>query len=310
MKFVKIQYTIVNLLFHIVGMIPRHHHAPLARLLGRWLYSIDKKHRHIVIDNLTRAFGQTLSGTEIRLLANGVFVHALRILLEIGWYTRLKPEKIPDIFRIEGFANYKAALAKGKGVFALTAHLGNWELLPVTMTLGLDNAGFVYRPLDSKPLDRFFSMQRTKFGAAMFPSARAMRKILRFVKDRGVMFLLMDQNVDWYEGVFADFFGRRACTNKGLALMALKTGAPVLPVFMVRENNGFNQGFKLIFGREIPLIKTGDRTKDVEENTRQYNKTIEDYIRRYPDQWFWMHQRWKTRPYCMLAPGPHTRGER
>ncbi|MDY6906328.1 MAG: lysophospholipid acyltransferase family protein [Thermodesulfobacteriota bacterium] len=299
----RIQYTLISFLFGLIGRIPRQHHLPLAKLLGKYLHTLDKKHRRIVADNLTQAFGHTLSEKEIRILARAVFVHLARLLFEIGWFTRLKAGNLPDTFTIEGLEHYRNALAKNRGVFALTAHLGNWELLPVATMLGLKNAGFVYRPLDTKPLDMFFSEQRSRFGAAMIPSARAMRKILRYIKGKGTMFLLMDQNVDWYEGVFVDFFGSRACTNKGLALMALKTEAPVLPVFMIRES----QGFKLVFGREIPLIKTGDKTRDVEENTRQYNKTLEAFICRYPDQWFWVHQRWKTRPYCMLTDRPHGR---
>ena len=103
----------------------------------------------------------------------------------------------------------------------------------------------------------------------------------------------MDQNVDWYEGVFVDFMGHRACTNKGLTLLALKTGAPVVPVFMIREK----RGFRAEFGSEIPFLKTGDKQKDIEVNTRQYNRIIENMIRQFPDQWFWIHQRWKTKPY-------------
>jgi KDO2-lipid IV(A) lauroyltransferase len=105
----------------------------------------------------------------------------------------------------------------------------------------------------------------------------------------------MDQNVDWYEGVFVDFFGYRACTNKGMALLARRTEAPVIPVFLVREKSGFMAEF----GSEIPLIKTEDIRKDLESNTQQYNRIIEDFVRRYPDQWFWVHQRWKTKPYCL-----------
>ena len=105
--------------------------------------------------------------------------------------------------------------------------------------------------------------------------------------------LLMDQNVDWYEGVFVDFMGHRACTNKGLAFLALKTEAPVIPVFLIREK----KGFKAEFGPEIPTLKTGDKQKDIEANTREYNRVIENVIHRYPDQWFWIHQRWKTKPY-------------
>jgi KDO2-lipid IV(A) lauroyltransferase len=99
--------------------------------------------------------------------------------------------------------------------------------------------------------------------------------------------------VDWYEGVFADFFGRRACTNSGMALLALKTGAAVVPVFLARQGSGFVAEF----GEELLLVRTGDKRKDIETNTQKYNHVLESIIRRYPEQWFWVHQRWKTKPY-------------
>jgi len=105
--------------------------------------------------------------------------------------------------------------------------------------------------------------------------------------------ILLDQNVDWYDGVFVDYFGRPACTNKGLALLALKTGAPVIPVFLIRD------GKRFIFHcePEVPLVRTGDKIKDIEVNTERFTKIIESFVSRYPEQWFWLHQRWKTRPY-------------
>lgn len=113
-------------------------------------------------------------------------------------------------------------------------------------------------------------------------------------KHRGELFvLLLDQSVDCYEGVFVDFFGHRTCTNKGMVLLALKTEAPVVPAFLIREKFGFTGKFL----PEIPLTKTGDKTKDLEINTEKYNKVIESVVRQYPEQWFWVHRRWKTRPF-------------
>jgi KDO2-lipid IV(A) lauroyltransferase len=160
-------------------------------------------------------------------------------------------------------------------------------------------ADIIYRPLDFRPLDQFFVNQRTRFGGNVIPKNRSMRRILEVLKREKPLAFLMDQNVDWYDGVFVEFFGRRACTNKGLALLALKTKAPVVPLFLVREASFF----RLDIGPEVPLVKTGDKTKDIETNTQQYNAVIEAMVRRYPDQWFWVHQRWKTRPY---KPWPRT----
>ncbi|MBW2193548.1 MAG: lysophospholipid acyltransferase family protein, partial [Deltaproteobacteria bacterium] len=186
-----------------------------------------------------------------------------------------------------------AAHDKGRGVLALTAHFGNWELLSVVGAMSGYPLAVLYRPLDFKPLDRFFVKLRTRFGGKMIPQKRALREVLRSLRKREIMVLLMDQNVDWYEGVFVDFMGRRACTNKGLALIALKSKAPVVPVFLVRQGEQFTA--KIL--PEIPLIKTGDKTKDVEENTARYNAAIASFLYQYPEQWFWVHQRWKTRPY-------------
>jgi Kdo2-lipid IVA lauroyltransferase/acyltransferase len=113
--------------------------------------------------------------------------------------------------------------------------------------------------------------------------------------------LLVDQNVDWYDGVFVPFFGDIACTNKALAVLALRTGAPVIPIYNFRRPDG---GYQVVFQPEVELIRTGGTTSDIEENTALFNRIIERYVRRHPEQWFWMHQRWKTRPW---QPWPRRR---
>ncbi len=294
---------LITALFRMIGHIP----APIAGSLaksaaGLW-FRIDKKHRAIAIQNLTRAFGQEKSPDQIRELAVQSFVNIMRIPFEIGWSIRLTLPELHRHAEIHGLENVQAALAKGKGVLALTAHLGNWELLPSVAPMAGFSADILYRPLDFPPLDAFFLRLRTRFGAGLIPNAHAMRKILRQLKDGHVVAMLMDQNVDWYEGVFVEFFNHRACTNKGFALLALKTRAPVVPTFMVRNQSRFIIEFR----PEVELIQTGDRTHDIEANTLRYNQAIEAVIRRYPDQWFWVHRRWKTRPFC-LWPGIQGKG--
>jgi KDO2-lipid IV(A) lauroyltransferase len=124
-----------------------------------------------------------------------------------------------------------------------------------------------------------------------------MRRVMKAIREKNMVGILLDQNVDWYEGVFAKFLGRWACTNKGLAVMALRTGAPVVPAFAVRQKDG---RYHIIFEDEIELVRTGDQTKDIEQNTALFTDIIETYIRRYPDHYFWFHRRWKTQPYCPL----------
>ena len=289
-----IVYKIIVALFKVLGLIPRKMAFKLGNLIGQILFLADKKHRKIAIENLTRAFGHEKNPYEIRMLARRVFKNFGQIVFEIGWSLRLDRKDFQKHFKIQGLSNYKNVYEKGRGVLFLTAHMGNWELLSIIMAMVGYPVSVLYRPLDFSPLDRFFAMVRGRFGAELIPSAQSMRKILRSLKHGKVVGMLMDQNVDWPEGVFVDFFGHRACTNKGMALLARRTEAPVIPVFLVREKSGF----RAEFGSEIPLIKTEDIRKDLEANTQQYNRIIEDFIHRYPDQWFWVHQRWKTKPYC------------
>lgn len=290
----EIAYKSITAFFKLIGFIPRKWAVRLGNFMGQILFWADRKHRMIAIDNLTRAFGDEKSPTEIKMLARRVFKNLVQIIFEIGWSLNLDSKDFPKYFVIEGLSNYKRAYKKNKGVLGLTAHIGNWELLPIVEAMIGYPLNIIYRPLDLSFLNQFFIMLRSRFGAKTTSKANSMFKIFKSLKQGEIIGMLMDQNVDWYEGVFVDFFGQRACTNKGLALLALKTGAPVVPVFLVREG----EGFKAEFGSEVPLIKTGDKTKDIEANTQQYNKIIEEFICRYPDQWFWVHQRWKTKPFC------------
>lgn len=290
----EIAYKVIAGLLKVLGLIPRKTAFKLGNFIGQILFLADRKHRKIVIDNLTRSFGHEKSSYEIKILVRRVFKNLGQIIFEIGWSLRLERKDFQKYFNIQGLSNYRNAYKKGKGVLLLTAHMGNWELLSIIMAMAAYPVNVLYRPLDFFLLDRLFAMIRGRFGAELIPSAQSMRKILRSLKYGKVVGMLMDQNVDWYEGVFVDFFGHRACTNKGMALLARRTESPVVPVFLVREKSGF----RAEFGSEIPLIKTEDIRKDVEANTQQYNRIIEDFIRQYPDQWFWVHQRWKTKPYC------------
>ncbi len=285
--------TVITQFFKLIGLIPRNWSVVFGNFIGAVLFAVSRKHRQIAMDNLTWVFGSSKSAFEIKTICRNVFKNLSQIVFEMGWSLWIRKEDYRKYFRIEGLNNKLEAQKKNKGVLLLTAHMGNWELSPCVSSIFGYDISVIYRPLDFLPLDRFFVGFRSRFGAKMIPKEGAMRSVLRSLKQGSSVALLMDQNVDWYEGVFVDFFKQRAATNKGLALLAIKTGAPVIPYFLVREGSGF----KVVIGNEVPLIKTGDRTKDIEANTQQYNRIIEAFILQYPEQWFWVHQRWKTRPY-------------
>lgn len=287
-------YALILRVMRTLGRIPR----PMARKIGNFLgdagFWLDRRHREITLDNLAFAMGAELDPKQRWRMARAVYRNLGQILFEVGWSLHASPEERDRRIRIEGLENYRAAYAKGKGVLAITAHIGNWELLSIVAGQTNMPINVVYRPLDYLPLNLFFERLRTRFGARLIPTSRAMLKIVRALKKKDVIAILMDQSVDWYDGVWVDFFGRRTCTSKGVALIALKTGSPVLPVFLYRETSGY----RAVFGMEIPLVATGDKTSDIESNTLNYSKAIENGIRRHPEQWFWVHRRWKKRPYC------------
>ena len=294
-EFEKAAVSVLLTIIRALGCIPRPAGIRIGKVIGRLLFVFDKKHRDIAADNLSRAFGWPLESRRVQRTVRQVFNNLGAMLFEIAWANRLDPRDHARYFRITGREHYQRASDKGRGVLLLTAHMGNWELFTIIAHLAGIPANVVYRPLDSRVLDEAVKQIRCRYGTRLIPTTnrRAIVQILNTLKDGGCMAMLMDQNVDYYNGVFVDFFGRRACTNKGMAILALRAEAPVVPVFMVREKGGH----RAVVLPEIPLTRTGDKQKDIEINTQKYNQAIESFVRRYPDQWFWVHQRWKTKAY-------------
>jgi KDO2-lipid IV(A) lauroyltransferase len=294
-----ITFRIIEKFFYLLGSLPGKKALRLSDLLGRLWFRFDIRHRRVTLNNLTLAFGSEKKDREIRLIAKQVFRNIVQIVFEIGWSLHLRPSDLDKYFTIKGLVHIPEALRKGKGVLILTGHVGNWELMPLAACMTGYSANILYRPLDYAPLDRFFCEMRARFGLKLIPKDTSLLRVFRSLKRGEGVAMLLDQNVGLHKGVMVDFFGRRTCTSYGLAYIALKTGAPVLPFFVVRDGRCFTAEI----GPEIPLIKTGDHQKDLEENTQRYNDVLEAVIRRQPDQWFWVHRRWKTRPY---SPWPRT----
>ena len=277
----------------ILGALPPTLAGVCGDTLGLILYALDRRHRRIAFRNMARCFQGERTLTQLKQLNRAVFKNMGRIPLEVGRSLSQSPEQMRHRVVISGYEHLQRARQQGRGVLLLTAHIGNWEMAPAVYPLLGAKGAVVYRPLDQPALDRAFRMIRSRNDTRLIANRRAMREILRALREGRMVGLLLDQNVDWYEGVFARFFGRRACTNKGLALLAMKTRAPVVPVFLLR----LPDGFKIDIRPPVPLCDSGDKTRDVDTNTQRYNDAIEAAVRRNPDQWFWVHQRWKTRPY-------------
>lgn len=258
--------------------------------LFRLFYLLVPRQRLIAAHNLRCAFPDK-SDEEIIRVARRVYRNMGIVAAEFFDIPRLTKENIGELVDVEGIDHCRRAIEKGRGVLLFGAHFGNWEFEAVAISLLIKPLVVIYRPLDSPLLDHLVLTVRSAAGNTPLPKERAMRAMLRSLKNNEMLGILIDQNVAWYEGVFIDYFGRPACTTDGLALLALHTEAPVLPGYMARLPNG---RYRLVIGPEVEVIRTGNREADVLANTQRFTEIIEETVRRYPDQWLWVHQRWKT----------------
>jgi Kdo2-lipid IVA lauroyltransferase/acyltransferase len=281
----------------ILSLIPYQVGQFLGKMFGAAAFMLPLSRKKSALMNISRSFDGIMGEEETKNVLRRVFLHFGRIFFEIPYMLRFNPKNLLNYFIFEDEQNLLKASRRGKGVLLLTAHFGNWELLCAAIALRFGPCALVVRPPDFQPAAKVITELRALLGVESIHKDRAMRRLLAMLKENKFIAIMLDQNVDWYEGAFVDFLGRLACTNKGLALMALKTGASVVPAFSVRQRDGRH---RIIFEKEVALIKTGDKMRDVEENTALFTKVIEAYVRKHPDHWLWLHHRWKTLAYCPL----------
>ena len=243
--------------------------------------------------NLKLAFPEKTRREHARIL-RGVFTSLGRQLAEVCLFPTYTPENVGKVVVYDGFENFERALARGKGLLFLTAHLGAWELSAFTHSLYGHPLHIVMRPLDNVYLDSLMRRYRTMHGNSTVDKDDFVRGLLSAMKAGETVGMLMDTNMTPPQGVFTDFFGIPACTASGLARIALRTDAAVVPGFTIWDP-GLRK-YRLRFDTALKLIRTGNDDADVRANTALFTKVIEEYVRKYPDQWLWVHRRWKTRP--------------
>jgi KDO2-lipid IV(A) lauroyltransferase len=292
---------LLNGLVDFLGLFPIRLSQFVGRLLGTFLGIAAVGPTKSSLNGLKMVFGDRMTEKHLRGLNRRIVKHFSQMIFEVPHVFKMNDRNINRYVQFENEKAFTKALSKGKGCFILTGHFGNWEIMNAAITLKFKTDGIaVARPVDFSPVEELLKRLRTHFGTEIIPKKKAMKKLLLGTRNNKTMGILLDQNVDWYEGVFVPFMGRLACTNKGLALIAMKTGTPVIPVFSARQPDG---RYRVVFEEELALIRTGSKIFDTEENTALFNRTFEKYIYWYPEQWFWFHKRWKTRPSC-----PYPRG--
>jgi KDO2-lipid IV(A) lauroyltransferase len=288
-----LEYAAVWLILKGLGLLPRPMARSLAVAVTRVLYVLLLRLRKTAEVNLRIAFPDWSDAQRESVIA--------RMLRNLGWmaaeFARLPKytkQNIEQIVVLDGHENFLEGHRRGKGVLYLTGHIGAWELSSFAHALYGFPLQYMARPIENKRIDALVNAYRSLSGNQPIFKNESARTMLKILKDAGTIGILADQNTMPEESVFVDFFGKPASTTTGIARLALHTDAAVVPGYAVWDES--LQKYRLRFERPVELIRTGDAERDVLENTQKFAKVLEEIIRRYPDQWIWVHGRWNTRP--------------
>src|SRR5256885_3604297 len=289
----RLEFVLAWLIIKILGGLPRPMARAAAIALSWTIYLLHVRLRSVGMRNLALAFPEKTRRERARIL-RGVFTSLGRQLAEVCLFPKYTLENVSKVVVYDGFENFERALSRGKGVLFLTAHLGAWELSAFTHSLYGHPLHIVMRPLDNVYLDRLMRRYRTMHGNSTVDKDDFVRGLLSAMKAGETVGILMDTNMTPPQGVFVGCVGIPACTASGLARIALRSDAAVVPGFTVWDPA--LRKYRLRFDSALKLIRTGNDDADVLANTALFTRVIEDYVRKYPDQWLWVHRRWKTRP--------------
>jgi KDO2-lipid IV(A) lauroyltransferase len=275
----------------VIRRLPRSVVLALGRTLGRLWGALDRRHLRIAAENLRQAFPDWGEERILR-TARGVYAHFGTILFDLLWMEGRTREELLALADVEGLEEARAAVASGRGVVCPTGHFGNWEFQGVVSPLLVGPFAVVARPLDNPQLDRRLVGLRTSTGNTVIYKKRALSQIMQTIRGGGVVAIVIDQNVQAKDGIFVKFFDRPACTTTVAAAVALKTGCMIVPVHCPLGPDG---RYRMIYGP--PLEWSGGKSsEDVAALTQRLTSIIEGWVREYPEQWLWLHRRWKTRP--------------
>src|SRR5712692_8719453 len=302
----RLEYVIVRVLIALVRVMP----GPLMRaggtILGLALYAIDRGHRRIARRNLATAF-PTRRPAERRAIARAAFAHFGRLLFELLRFGTLSPAQMLARVEFEGEERSRLAYAQGKGVLFVTGHFGFWELQAMVHAVQVEPVAILARALDNPYLDRLLETIRQRTGNTVVYRRGTIRRIMRTLHAGHGVAVLIDQHIVTRDAIYVDFFERPAATTSAVAALALRTGAPVVPVFALPLRGG---RYRMIYEHPVEPPRA-DSDAAVREFTQRCTDVLEMYVRRHPDLWLWMHRRWReTEPSAENVPGMFPSAER
>lgn len=285
-------FLFFKLFYYLANSLKEEKAEKFSEILGKIAFFLSPHYRKIVEENLKIAFKNEMDEKKIESLVKEVFKFHARNLFEFLRLRKFTRERIKKIVNIEGKENLDNALSKKKGVIIVSAHLSNWELGAVTLADYGYEIYEVVRELSDKKVNEFISKMKIERNVKLISRRKdVIKDVVKILKENKIIILALDQNAG-RGGIFVEFFGKPASTFAGPIIISKRTGTPVLPVFVVREG----ENYKIIIEKEFELKEGENYSEFIRINLQNLTKIIEDYIRKYPEQWFWFHRRWKIQP--------------
>lgn len=298
-----LSYLFCRALLTALGLLPRRAGLAIGRACGLLFHALSARHRRIARANLERAFGSTLAPRERERLARASFAHAGMIMADAAYFRRCATLPLEQVAVFEGTEHLLKAASGKRGVLIFSGHFGHWEMVGLLQPrIGVPYS-MIVRPLDNSRLDSYLAGLRTITGNELISKYNAARGVLRALRPGRAIGVMIDQNVRGEGGVFVDFFGTPASTTPALAIFALKTGAPIVPMFSYPLPDG---RLRIRYGEPIVAIRRGTLSEDIHAITQQATRILEREIREHPECWMWMHNRWRTRPTAAPPAGAAT----
>jgi Kdo2-lipid IVA lauroyltransferase/acyltransferase len=294
----RVEYFAVRVVLGFVRMMPDALVRASGTALGLAFYAVDAAHRRIAHQNLAAAFPQR-SVAERRAIARQAFAHFGRLLMALLKFATLTPEAMLARVDIDGEERARAAYAQRKGVLFVTGHFGFWELQALVHALRVEPVAVIGRALDNPLLNRLLEDIRQRTGNTVIYRKGTLRRVLRTLQSGHGVAVLIDQHIMSPEAIYVDFFERPAATTSAIAALAIRTGAPVVPVFALPLANG---KYRLIYEHPVDPPRGADAAA-VREFTQRCTDVLEMYVRRDPNLWLWMHRRWRDVPADAAAHG-------
>jgi KDO2-lipid IV(A) lauroyltransferase len=289
----RLEYAPVWLLVKFLGALPRPVSRAVAITLAQLIRLVHARLRRVGMRNLEIAFPDK-SPAERRRIIRGVFTSLGRLLAEVCLFPSYTTQNVAQVAVYDGFENFESAQRRGKGVLFLTGHFGGWEIGSFVHSLHGHPLRIVVRPLDNPYVNELVDHYRTLHGNQTFGKQEFARGLLAAMRAGETVGVLMDTNMTPPQGVFVPFFGVDACTASGIARVAQRTDAAVVPALTIWDNAIGK--YRIHFDPALTLVRTGNDDADATANTALFTRVIEEYARKYPEQWLWVHRRWKTRP--------------